>query len=247
MRGARNQGRRQWAISCPAVPADLTSIADPRAILLVWAAGLALVAGAISLARIVGPGFTWLTAGVAGLVGIPGVLAGGAWWARLGLLGVVVGAISARNRPVAGLALAVAGAGYLVEAALFAGWIPAVTGTLALGCVTGEMMLGHWYLVDPRLPRSALRNLVFVGIAGLIAESGLLVGLDVGFAGGALAFWILLVTSVVLMGAVVATLRYPAYSGVMAATGLSYLALLTTLGAVFVGRALVAGLGPFGL
>jgi hypothetical protein len=99
------------------VPADLQSIADPRTILLVWAAGLALVAAAMSYARIVGAGFTWLTAGVAGLVGIPGVLAGGAWWARLGLLGVIVGAISARNRPVAGLALAVAGVGYLVEAA----------------------------------------------------------------------------------------------------------------------------------
>jgi hypothetical protein len=229
------------------VPTDLQSIADPRLILLVWAAGLALVAGVMSYARIVGPGFTWLTAGVAGLVGMPGVLAGGAWWARVGVIGVVVGVIWARNRSVAGLALVVAGVGYAVEAALFAGWIPAVTGTLALGGVTGEMMLGHWYLVDPRLPRSALRILAFVGIAGLVAESGLLVGLGVGFTGGALAFWILLVTSVVLMVAVVAALRYPAYSGVMAATGLSYLALLTTLGAVFVGRALAAGLGPFGL
>ncbi len=229
------------------MPTDLQSIADPRSILLVWAAGLALVAGAMSHTRVVGPGFTWLTAGVAGLIGIPGVLAGGAWWARLGLLGAVVGAIWARRRPLAGLALAAAGTGYAVQAALFAGWIPAVTGTLALGGVSGEMMLGHWYLVDPRLPRSTLRNLALVGIAGLIAESGLLVRLEVGFTGGALAFWILLITSVVLMGAVVAALRYPAYSGVMAATGLSYLALLTTLGAVFVGRALAAGLGPFGL
>jgi hypothetical protein len=65
--------------------------------------------------------------------------------------------------------------------------------------------------------------------------------------GGAVGFWTLLVASVVLMGAVIGALRYPAYSGVMAATGLSYLALLTTLGAVFVGRALAAGLGPFDL
>ena len=62
--------------------------------------------------------------------------------------------------------------------------------------------------------------------------------------GGAIGFWIMLGTSVVLMVGVIASLRYPAYSGVMAATGLSYLALLTTLGAVFVGRAIVAGLGP---
>lgn len=229
------------------MPTDLETIADPRLILLAWAAGLALVAGVIALVRIVGPGFTWLTAGVAALVGLPGVFADGAWWARVGLLALIVGLIWARNNSVAGVMFILAGASYLIEAALFSGWISATTATLALGGVTGEMMLGHWYLVDPRLPRSALRNLALAGIAGLVAEAGLQIALDVGFSGGAVAFWILLVASIVLMGAVIAAIRYPAYSGVMAATGLSYLALLTTLGAVFVGRALVAGLGPFDL
>jgi hypothetical protein len=142
---------------------------------------------------------------------------------------------------------AIAGLGYLIEASLFAGWAPAVAGTVALGGVSGEMLLGHWYLVDPRLPRPALRNLALAGIVGLVAEGGLQIGLGIGVAGGAIGFWILLVTSVALMVAVIAALRYPAYSGVMAATGLSYLALLTTLGAVFVGRAMAAGLGPFDL
>ncbi|HSM45347.1 MAG TPA: hypothetical protein VK969_10065 [Acidimicrobiia bacterium] len=228
------------------MPADLQTIADPRLILLAWASGLALVAGVVSLTRIVGPGFTWIAAGFAALVGLPGVFADGAWWARAGMLALVAGLAWARNHKIAGVLLAVAGVAYLVEAMLFSGWVSAVTATLALGGVTGEMALGHWYLVDPRLPRSALRNLAVVGIAGLMAEAGLQVGLEIGFSGGgALGFWVLLVTSVVLMAAVVAALRYPAYSGVMAATGLSYLALLTTLGAVFVGRALAAGLGPF--
>lgn len=75
----------------------------------------------------------------------------------------------------------------------------------------------------------------------------MLVWSGVGASGSAVGFWVLMVTSVVLMVAVIAALRYPAYSGVMAATGLSYLALLTTLGAVFVGRAVTAGLGPFDL
>jgi hypothetical protein len=48
------------------------------------------------------------------------------------------------------------------------------------------------------------------------------------------------------MGGVFGSLRYPAYAGVMAATGLSYLAAITTLGGVFLGRLLLAGLGPFG-
>jgi hypothetical protein len=161
------------------------------------------------------------------------------------MLALMVGVVWARNRPFAGLVLIAAGLGYLVEAAFFSGWVSASTATLALGGVTGEMLLGHWYLVDPRLPRSALRNLGLAGIAGLTAESVFQLGLDIGFGGGALGFWVLMITSIVLMIAVVAALRYPAYSGVMAATGLSYLALLTTLGAVFVGRAMAAGLGPF--
>lgn len=229
------------------MPSELETIADPRLILLAWAAGLALVAGAISLARIVGPGFNWLIAGVAALIGLPGVLADGAWWARAGFLALVVGLIWARNHYVAGAMFLVGGVGLLVEATLFAGWLSAFTATLALGGVTGEMVLAHWYLVDPRLPRSALRDLALAGIVGLVAEAGLQIGLGIEFSGGALAFWILLIASVVLMIAVIASLRYPAYSGVMAATGLSYLALLTTLGAVFVGRAITAGLGPFDL
>jgi hypothetical protein len=229
------------------VPTDLQSIADPRLILLAWAAGLALVAGVISLTNIVGPGFTWLTAGVAGLVGLPGVLADGAWWARFGMLAIIVGIVLARRKTPAGVVLGIAGMAFLVESSLAAGWVQAVTATLALGGVTGEMMLAHWYLIDPRLPRFVLRGLAVGGIAGLCAEGAMQIGLGIGTSGGAVGFWILLITSVVLMVAVIAALKYPAYSGVMAATGLSYLALLTTLGAVFVGRAVTAGLGPFDL
>jgi hypothetical protein len=234
-------------ITCPAVPSDLQTIADPRLILLAWAAGLALVAGAVSISRIVGPGFNWLTAGVSVLVGVPGALADGGWWARGAIVALIMGAFLARNKALAGWLFLLAGVGYLVEAALFAGLLSAMTATLALGGVTGEMLLGHWYLVDPRLPRHALRNLAIAGIVGLAAEAGLDIGLGIELAGGAIGFWVLLVTSIALMAAVIAALRYPAYSGVMAATGLSYLALLTTLGAVFVGRAVTAGLGPFDL
>jgi hypothetical protein len=244
--GAKRVGGGQ-VITCPAVPSDLQTIADPRLILLALAAGLAFVAGAVSLSRIVGPGFTWLTAGVSALVGLPGALADRGWWARAAMVALIIGIVRARNQSIAGILFLVAGAGYLIEATLFGGLLSAVTATLALGGVTGEMLLGHWYLVDPRLPRQALRSLGVVGIAGLLVEAGLQIGLGIEFTGGALGFWVLLFTSVVLMAAVIAALRYPAYSGVMAATGLSYLALLTTLGAVFVGRAIVAGLGPFDL
>jgi hypothetical protein len=228
------------------VPVDLETIADPRFILLAWAAGLALVVGFVSLARVVGPGFNWLTAATAGLIGLAGTLADGAWWARIGAVFLIVGLIWARNRPFAGVMFLVAGIGYLIEAALLGGWVLALTASVSLGGVTGEMLLGHWYLIDPSLPRWTLRALATVGIVGLSADAlalALLGRLPGG--GGTVAFWILTATSIILMVGVLGSLRYPAYSGVMAATGLSYLAVLTTLGGTFLGRALVAGLGPF--
>ena len=228
------------------MPTDLASIADPAFILLAWAGGLSLAGGVVGLARIVGPGFMWLVAGSAGFIGLAGAFGSGAWWARFALFATVIALIWARNGAFAGLMMVAAGLGFVIQAALVGGWLPAATAALGLGGVTGEMMLGHWYLVDPRLPRSALRGLAIAGIVGLVADAVVLVfvgGMPPG--GATVAFWVLLATSIVLMAGVIGALRYPAYSGVMAATGLSYLAVLTTLGAVFLGRALVAGLGPF--
>jgi hypothetical protein len=107
------------------------------------------------------------------------------------------------------------------------------------------MALGHWYLVDPRLPRSILTNLAAVGIVGLVVDAGVLAVAGLPAGGATIVYWVLMATSVALMAGVIGSLRYPAYSGVMAATGLSYLAVLTTLGGMFLGRALVAGIGPF--
>ena len=141
-----------------------------------------------------------------------------------------------------------AGIGYLFQAALIGGWVLAATAALSLGGVSGEMLLGHWYLIDPSLPRWTLRTLAGAGIIGLVADSLGLAVLGVLPGGlGTVALWILITTSIVIMIGVLGSLRYTAYSGVMAATGLSYLAVLTTLGATFLGRALVAGLGPFAI
>ncbi len=228
------------------MPLDLTAIVDPRFILLGWAAGLALVAAVVSLLGIVGPGFTWLTGGTAGVMGLVGWFVPGTSWSAWGTLAAAIAMGLARNRPLAGLMLLGASLTYLVDATYLGGWILAVTAALVLGGVTGEMMLGHWYLVDPRLPRWALRGLAGVGIGGLLLEGLVVRGLGVSAWSGATTAWVtLLGLSVILMLAVIGALRQPAYSGVMAATGLSYLAVLTSLGAVFLGRALAAGVGPF--
>ncbi|MEX1135035.1 MAG: hypothetical protein WED83_09350 [Acidimicrobiia bacterium] len=227
------------------MPDDLAMLAEPRFVLVAWAAGLALVSGLVATARLVGPGFTWVAGSVAVLVGLSGAFGDDAWWARLGLLLLGLGLIWARNRQLSGLFQVAAGVALIIQASQVGGWVPAVSATLALGGVTGEMLLGHWYLIDPRLPRWALRSLALVGIVGLAFDSVVLAIAGLPPDGGTVAFWLLMTTSIVLMGAVVASIRYPAYSGVMAATGLSYLAVLTSLGGIFLGRVLVAGLGPF--
>jgi hypothetical protein len=214
-------------------------------VLVAWAAGLALVSGSVALGRVVGPGFTWLVGGLALVIGLVGVFAEDPWWARLGMVLLVLGLVWARNRQMSGILQVFAGLALLIQSSAGSGWAPALSATLALGGVTGEMALGHWYLVDPRLPRSILKTLAIVGIVGLVADAAVLAVAGLPSGGATIAFWVLMATSIGLMVGVIASLRYPAYSGVMAATGLSYLAVLTTLGGMFLGRALVAGIGPF--
>jgi len=124
--------------------------------------------------------------------------------------------------------------------------VAAISGAIFLGSVTAEMMLGHWYLVDPRLPRWALRRLAWVGVAAALLDLVVLSASGVfpwvaGDATVGIGFIVLSITTGVLMLAVIGALREEGYSGVMAATGLSYLALLTAIGAAVVGRLLLEG------
>ncbi len=226
---------------------DPSLLSDPVIVLLAWAGGITLAASMVTMRSIVGPGFTWLATGTALVVGIWPALAGGGWLAWVAVAATVIGGLLASiSRLASGLALVVGGFFFVALAAVPSGVILAITATLALGGITGEMLLGHWYLVDPTLPRWILRSLAMVGLAGVVVD-GATLALGVGLAGGGLVtgvFWALVVTTGVLMAAVIGALRYPAYSGVMAATGLSYLAILTGLAAVFFGRVLAAGGGP---
>lgn len=234
------------------VTPDPDLLTDPAFVLLAWGAGLAAASGLVTWWRIVGAGFTWLAAGATSLVLVGGVASDQRIAAWVALVACAVAALIVRRAPrAAAISLGVATAAALVGAAHFGGWPLAITGALALGGVTGEMLLGHWYLVDPTLPRWGLRALDGVGVVGLVMDGVLLVALASvpffgSFGGTTLAYLALAAMSVVLMVLVWFALGYPAYSGVMAATGLSYLAVLTALGAVFVGRAVASGTVLFG-
>jgi hypothetical protein len=138
--------------------------------------------------------------------------------------------------------LAASSVAFVISAVAGGGALLTVTGTLALGGVTTEMLLGHWYLVDPRLPRWALKRLVVIGASALLID-GLVLGLGAPVeeeTAVTIVFAVLSVVSLLLMIAVWFALREPAYSAVMAATGLSYLALLTSLAATTIGRSLIS-------
>ena len=128
-----------------------------------------------------------------------------------------------------------------------------LVGALFLGAVSDAMLLGHWYLVQPGLGRAPLhelnRWLAIVWpfeVALLLVPTGMLSVLSGSIKdgyGGLLGwFWVACaVTTIVLCVVTRLALRERAYSAVMAATGLLYLAILTAFGTDLVARAVLAG------
>jgi hypothetical protein len=127
-----------------------------------------------------------------------------------------------------------------------------VVGAAFLGAVTDAMLLGHWYLVQPGMPRGPLLELVRwlariwpfevivllwpVGMGSVITGT-----IDDGYNGILGWMWILCALFTIgLVWVTRAVLRERQYSAVMAATGLLYLAILTAFGTDLVARAVLA-------
>jgi hypothetical protein len=127
-----------------------------------------------------------------------------------------------------------------------------VVGAAFLGAVTDAMLLGHWYLVQPGMPRAPLLELVRwlaatwpFEVAVLLWPTGMgsvITGtIDDGYNGILGWMWIACaVSTIVLVGVTRAALKERQYSAVMAATGLLYLAILTAFGTDLVARAVLA-------
>jgi hypothetical protein len=161
--------------------------------------------------------------------------------------------------PVVDLFAPIAGIAGLVAASIDAGGNVAVSllrtfaGAAFLGSVTDAMLLGHWYLVQPGLPRRHLNELVQavgwvwpIEVAALLLPTGMVSvwtgTVDDGWNGTLGWFWAACaVTTIVLVFVTKAALRERYYSAVMAATGLLYLAILTAFGTDLVARAVLAG------
>jgi hypothetical protein len=210
---------------------------DPVLLLAMWAAGLAACAALVAAWKVARTGFLWLAAGVVVMVGLA---AGFAEPVAVGaLVAAAVGGLLARTPKWSAVAFALAAAGFLWVGIERDSVLPVVVGSTALGGITSEMLLGHWYLVDPKLPRWALRRLDVIGGVGVLAEIALAVGMGtlrpLSTLLGA-AYLMLAGMTVLLAVGVWYALKEKGYEGVMAATGLSYLATLTVLGTVFLAR-----------
>jgi hypothetical protein len=162
----------------------------------------------------------------------------------LDLVAPVIGALGL-------VAAAAAGAGE-GGSALAVSLIRTFVGAAFLGSVSDAMLLGHWYLVQPGLGRGPLNELNRwlaviwpFEIAALLLPTGMLSVLagtiDDGYGGILGWFWVACaLTTIGLCFVTRAALRERAYSAVMAATGLLYLAILTAFGTDLVARALLA-------
>jgi len=127
-----------------------------------------------------------------------------------------------------------------------------VVGAVFVGAVTDAMLLGHWYLVQPGMPRGPLLELVRwlaltwpFEVLVLLWPTGMVSvidgSIDDGYNGLMGWFWIACaVTTILLVGVTRAALKERQYSAVMAATGLLYLAILTAFGTDLVARAVLS-------
>ena len=131
--------------------------------------------------------------------------------------------------------------------------IRTIVGAAFLGFVSDAMLLGHWYLVQPGLPRRHVNDIVRtflviwpLEVIVMLIPTGMFSvfsgSVDDGWSGQLGWFWAACaVTTGVLSVVTLKALEERAYSAVMAATGLMYLAILTAFGTDLVARAVLAG------
>ena len=248
---------------------------DAATVLLQWSVGGLGFLWVTGRGRQVGAGYGWLLRGVYGLMATGALAVGvvtGPVPVREVATGIVATAAAAalfvaavrRSKGVDGFPLTVdlvapaVGTVALVAAGLDAGGPPVLAvvrtliGAAFLGAVSDAMLLGHWYLVQPGLPRGPLLELVrWAGrlwpfeLAVLLWPTGMVSVLagtvDDGYGGLLGWFWLACtVASIALVAATRAVLRERQYSAVMSATGLLYLAILTAFGMDLVARACLA-------
>ncbi|HEX9609790.1 MAG TPA: hypothetical protein VGA26_03340 [Candidatus Limnocylindria bacterium] len=159
--------------------------------------------------------------------------------ARLPRAGIAIGA------GLIGLAALVvlAWAGGTRSAPLFAGQV--VIAALALGAVNAAMLLGHWYLVTPRLSPAPLRRMMWLLLASLVlqgvvfAVALLAVGTDALADGIGWLTWLRLAVGVLLpLVVTLLALLASRAASLQASTGLLYIGLALVMAGSIAGASI---------
>lgn len=242
---------------------------DAATVLLQWATGGLLFGWYTNRNRDIGPGYAKLLRLVYATLAIAAVVCG----LRYGIVlvrevaagALVIAAIATyrKSTPRRDLVAPILGIVGLIAAGIVAATdagnadvavslARVLVGAAFLGSVSDAMLLGHWYLVQPGMPRRLINELITMVIWIWPAEMLVLLlptgmvsvlngSIDDGWNGVLGWFWL---ASAVVTGVLVvvtrAALKERSYSAVMAATGLMYLAILTAFCTDIVGRALLA-------
>jgi hypothetical protein len=126
-----------------------------------------------------------------------------------------------------------------------------LVGAAFLGALSDSMLLGHWYLTQPGLPRTLINEIVNalawlwpLELLVLLLPTGMIAVLtgavDDGWGGLLGWMWVTCaVSTIVLIFVTKAALKERYYSAVMAATGFLYLAILMGFGMDIVARAVL--------
>jgi hypothetical protein len=165
-------------------------------------------------------------------------------WAFAGIAAAYLLASIARL-PRSGLAVAgglvgiaalasLAGAGGTSSAPLFTAQL--ILAALALGAVNAAMLLGHWYLVTPRLSPAPLRRMMWLLLATLalqaVAFGVAVVAVSAGPLGGPIGWltWLRLAVGILLpIGITVLAMLASRATSLQASTGLLYVGLASVM------------------
>ncbi|MEP6808351.1 MAG: hypothetical protein ABI978_07090 [Chloroflexota bacterium] len=225
--------------------------------------GTELLGGTTRGYRLFMAGFLTVCAGIVLLSELnlaPGTWADETAGMRRGLAIVVAGLTAAyllasiARLPRSGLAIAggsagifslaaLAAAGNTLSAPLFAAQLIVVA--LALGAVTAAMLLGHWYLVTPKLSPTPLRRMMWLLLAALGLQALLflvaITAISSGPLGGPIGWltWLRLVAGILLpIGITVLALLASRAASLQASTGLLYIGLALVMAGSIAGASL---------
>jgi len=164
------------------------------------------------------------------------LVASHARWPRSGI------AIGSAIVGLAALVVLAAGGGTR-SAPLFAGQV--LIAALALGAVNAAMLLGHWYLVTPRLSPTPLRRMMWLLFGSLLLQglafgvALLVVGTDALAGGLGLLTWLRLAVGVLLpMVVTVLALLASRAASLQASTGLLYIGLALVMAGSIAGASI---------